>query len=115
LQIPFLISALLLLSSYPPLSAQPFLVINDLSRPDELLPMGAATINLLPILICLTALAESAINDADGRTKLRFLIVTGVIAVLIYAAPAGVCLYWLTSNMLSLGRALVERQRPRVV
>ena len=110
LQIPFLISALLLLSSYPPLSGQPFLVINDLLRPDELLILGVGRINLLPILICLTALAESAIDDADRRTKLRFLIVTGVIALLIYAAPAGVCLYWLTSNMLSLGRALVEQQ-----
>jgi YidC/Oxa1 family membrane protein insertase len=110
LQIPFLLSALLLLSVHPPLSGQPFLLIRDLSRPDGLIPFGVTTINLLPLLICLTALVESAINDADRGTKLRFLIMTGVIVGLIYAAPAGVCLYWLTSNLLSLGRALAARR-----
>jgi YidC/Oxa1 family membrane protein insertase len=109
LQIPFLLAALFLLSDYPPLTREPFLWIPDLLKPDGLLPLGSVSINVLPLLITLVAFVESAIKvDSTRSERIRFLIIGLVIVVLIYPAPASVCLYWLTSTVLSLLRSLVE-------
>jgi YidC/Oxa1 family membrane protein insertase len=110
LQIPFLLAALFLLSNDPQLASQRFLFIRDLLRPDMLVGGTGWSINVLPILITLVALAEAVIKFRGNRgAQARFLIVAGVIAVLIYAAPAGVCLYWLTSNLLSFARTAFSR------
>jgi YidC/Oxa1 family membrane protein insertase len=109
LQIPFLISALFLLTNYQPMSGHHFLFIHDLMRPDELLPLGATRINLLPLLICLVTFGEWLIDRSDQKKRFSFFIITAVLVVLIYRAPAGVCLYWLTSSTLSLGRAGAKR------
>jgi YidC/Oxa1 family membrane protein insertase len=111
LQLPFLLSALLLLSNYPPLAGAGFLFIPDLSRPDGLIAGGDFRINLLPLLITGVALLESIVGtDSDAAAKRRFLIIAVVIALLIYSAPAAVCLYWLTSNLLSFGSATMRRK-----
>lgn len=113
LQIPFLLAAFFLLSDFPPLVGEPFLFIRDLSLPDGLITVGATPINLLPLLITAIALAESAIRTGgEPGSRMRFLILAVVIAVLIYPTAAAVCLYWLTSNLASLARALVARSAP---
>ena len=116
LQIPFLLAALFLLSNDVQLANERFLFIRDLLRPDMLIRGANWSINALPILITVVALAESAIKYRGNRNaQVRFLVVAVVIALLIYAAPAGVCLYWLTSNLLSFGRtALTQRPRPNI-
>ena len=102
LNLPFLLAALFLLSTYAPLTGMPFLVISDLLEPDRLMHLGAVTINLLPILITVVTLSESLIGTNSTRSsRLRFLIVGLVIAILIYPMPAGVCLYWLASSCAS--------------
>ncbi len=116
LQVPFLLAALFLLSRDAQLANERFLFISDLLRPDMLIRGAGWSINLLPILIIAVALGESAIKHGDDRSaRARFLIVAIVIALLIYPAPAGVCLYWLTSNLLSFARtAFARRGRPEV-
>jgi YidC/Oxa1 family membrane protein insertase len=110
LQIPFLLAALFLLSNDPQLAHERFLFIPDLLRPDMLVQGAGWSINVLPIIITLVALAESVIKFRGNRAaRLRFLVVAIVIALLIYAAPAGVCIYWLTSNLLSFGRTAFAR------
>lgn len=110
LQVPFLLAAFFLLSDFAPLSGQGFLLIPDLLRPDRLVTIGAYSINLLPLLITAIALVESAIRTgAEPGSRVRFLILAVVIAALIYSAAAAVCLYWMTSNLLSLGRAVLNR------
>jgi len=105
LQIPFLLAALFLLSNDAQLANERFLFISDLLRPDMLIRGAGWSINALPIAITGIALAESVIKFRGNRAaRLRFLVVAVVIALLIYAAPAGVCIYWLTSNLLSFGR-----------
>lgn len=107
LQIPFLLSALILLSDFAPLEGERFLLIADLLKPDGLLKLAGSNVNLLPLLIPMIALIESAIGTNSTRsTRIRFMVVTVVIVLLIYDAPAGVCLYWLTSNVASLARGL---------
>jgi YidC/Oxa1 family membrane protein insertase len=114
LQIPFLLAALFFLADYAPLSGQRFLLIPDLLKPDGLLSFGDVAINVLPLLITLVAFAESAIKvDSTRSDRMRFLIIGLVIVVLIYPAPAGVCLYWLTSTVLSFLRSGIDATRAR--
>lgn len=109
LQIPFLLSALFLLTDFPPLQGKSFLFIENLGAPDGLLTLGGININLLPILLTAVAIFESSIRpEMTQATRVRFLIVAGVIAVLIYGLPAAVCLYWLTSNLWSLGSTTLK-------
>lgn len=109
LQIPFLLSALLLLSHHEPLAGERFLFIPDLLRPDGLFPGPGFTINILPLLVTVIALVESRIrSDSSAADRRNFLLIAVIIALLIYAAPAAVCLYWLTSNLLSLGKAAIR-------
>jgi YidC/Oxa1 family membrane protein insertase len=110
LQVPFLLAALFLLSNDVQLARERFLVIRDLLRPDMLVSGAGWSINVLPILITGVALAESRIKYHDNRgARVRFLVVAVVIALLIYSAPAGVCLYWLTSNLVSFARTMLTR------
>jgi YidC/Oxa1 family membrane protein insertase len=116
LNIPFLLSALFLLSDYPPLAGTGFLFIPDFLEPDGLISLGGETINLLPILITALALFESFIMiDSNRAARIRFLAVGLVIAILIYAMPAGVCLYWFTSTVLSFLRSAFQRLKAKRV
>jgi YidC/Oxa1 family membrane protein insertase len=114
LQVPFLLAALFLLSDYPPLAGESFLIIPDLLKPDGLLSLGNLSVNVLPLLITLVTFAESAIKVGSAHTeRMRFLIIGLVIALLIYSAPASVCIYWLTSTLLSLLSSSTEAFRTR--
>ena len=113
LQVPFLLAALFLLSNDTQLANERFLFIRDLLRPDMLIGGEGWSINVLPILITIVAIGESAIKyHGDRGARARFLIVAVVIALLIYPAPAGVCLYWLTSTLLSFGRTAGRQAFP---
>jgi YidC/Oxa1 family membrane protein insertase len=108
IQLPFLLAALFLLSDYPPIQGQPFLFIHDLSEPDGLLKLGKLAVNVLPIALVGVTLTEAWLKkESTSQSRRRFLIVALVILVLIYPAPAGVCLYWFTSTCFSLARTLV--------
>lgn len=111
-QLPFLLAALFLLTDYPPIVGQTFLFVRDLSLPDGLLPLGGLSVNLLPLLLTAVAVLESFLRpESTVQSRIRFLIVAVVLVVLIYPFPAGVCLYWLTSNLASLVRSLVRGLR----
>ncbi len=47
--------------------------------------------------------------DSTRGSRIRFLIIGLVIVVLIYDMPAGVCLYWATSNLLSFLSSALRR------
>ena len=51
LQIPFFIAAYQFLSNLSLFEGQPFYLVLDLSRPDQMLPIGGMTLNLLPIFM----------------------------------------------------------------
>ena len=113
IQLPFLIAALILLVDFPPIKGVSFLVIPDLGTPDGLLaiPPLDLRVNLLPILLTGIAIVESSIRlESTTASKRRFLIVAAVLLVLIYPFPAGVCLYWFTSNTMSFVRAAYRRR-----
>lgn len=109
-QLPFLLAALFLLTGYAPLAGENFLFIPDLSLPDRLLPIGGYEINVLPVALTAVAVTESWIRkESTQGSRRRFLVVAIILLILIYPFPAGVCLYWLTSNAVSLCRSYIRR------
>jgi len=116
LQIPFLLSALFLLVGNPLIEGRSFLFVSNLGAPDGLLNLGAFRVNILPLLLIGVALFESHLRRGQTRgMKVRFLIVSAVIAVLIYPLPAAVCLYWLTSNVWSFGATVLNNRKADTV
>ena len=108
IQLPFLLSALLLLSDYPPIQGQSFLFIPDLAAPDHLLGLGDLSANALPIALVAVTLAEAWVKkESTTQSRRRFLVIALVILVLIYPAPSAVCLYWFASTCFSLTRTLI--------
>jgi len=110
LQLPFLLSCMLLLWSFQPLAGQSFLFLTDLSQPDGIFSVGASTINILPLVMAAITLCETAIKPEMTPTgRVKFSFITVVILALIYTLPSAVVLYWTTSNTISLVRTLIRR------
>ena len=110
-QLPFLLAALFLLTDYPAIQGERFGPIPDLSRPDALVTIASQPLNVLPILLTLVAVVEALVGPESTRqSRLRFFVVAVVLLVLIYPLPSAVCLYWLTSNLMSFLRSLMRRR-----
>ncbi len=116
LQIPFLLSALLLLLSYPPLVETSFGVLHNLSKPDALLglsfgaPILPDAVNILPFFMVALSVTESYISPTiTAANRLKANLVAGVLFLLVYALPAAVVLYWTCNNCWSLLRAFYAR------
>ena len=107
LQIPFLLSSLVLLISYPPLEGQSFLLIDDISKPDQLLSIAGLGINVLPLVMTVLALGEAMIKpEMDTGSRNRFFLVSLGLLVIVYPLPAAVVLYWTANNVWSFLRSL---------
>ncbi|MFT5445592.1 MAG: YidC/Oxa1 family membrane protein insertase [Gammaproteobacteria bacterium] len=106
--LPFILAAFLLLRDYPALKDVSFLMINDLSKQDAL-----TGINVLPVLVVGIALLDSRLrSESTVQSRRKFLIVSAVLMILIYRMPSAVCLYWLSTNVWTLGQTLwFERRR----
>ena len=97
--IPVLVSAIFLFSSASVLSDESFWVIDNLAEPDRLL----FSLNLLPVLMIAVTTIDAQINFGDNRSaKIRFLVISAVLFVLVYNLPAGLILYWTGANIFSL-------------
>jgi hypothetical protein len=81
----------------------PFLLINDLGKPDSLLPILGG-INLLPILMTFINCAAGAIytHGHDFKDKVQIYGMALVFLVLLYNSPSGLVLYWTFNNVFSL-------------
>jgi YidC/Oxa1 family membrane protein insertase len=100
-----------------------FLWISDLSRPDDLfrlpftLPFFGNELNLLPFLMTGLSVAASVLHkplagNAELRNRqLRNLVLMAVaFFVLFYTFPAGMVLYWTTTNLISVIKSLWARR-----
>lgn len=97
--IPILIAAIFLFADGKILTNESFWIIQDLSRPDNIL-FG---INGLPILLLIINLVDVEIflkNDSSSKT--RFAIIALIVFALVYNMPAGIVLYWIGANLFSL-------------
>jgi len=110
LQLPFLLSCLLLLWDYPPMAGQDFLFLDDLSQPDELFFVAGIGVNIMPLVMTAITLWETSIKpEMTPEGRINFTIITLVILALIYTLPSAVVLYWTTSNVISLARTVARK------
>ena len=109
LQIPFFFAAYHFLSHFEPLAGVSFLGIGDLSKPDELIRVGAFSVNVMPILMTVINLASALIytHSLTQRDKLQLYGMAALFLVLLYDAASGLVLYWTCNNIFSLCKNVV--------
>jgi YidC/Oxa1 family membrane protein insertase len=105
IQIPFFIAAYSYLSHLEAIRGASFLFIEDLGKPDMLLPI-AGGINVLPILMTLINCASGAVytKGLAIRDKVQLYGMALVFLALLYNSPAGLVLYWTLNNVFSLAK-----------
>lgn len=97
--LPVLVSAIILLDGTDMLAGHSFLMIDDLSRPDQL----AGPVNIMPLLMSGVTVVDAHIRyRKDPSSRNRFLCVAVVLLLLVYNLASGLVLYWIGSNMLSM-------------
>lgn len=104
LQIPFFIAAYSFLSGLDALKYASFIGIADLSKPDQLIHIGAMSINLLPVLMTLFNIISAVIYTKGFplKDKIQTYGLALVFLVLLYQSPSGLVFYWTLNNVFSL-------------
>jgi YidC/Oxa1 family membrane protein insertase len=115
IQIPIFVALFNLLGQSFALRGASFLWIDDLAEPDRLLHLGVNLpffgeyFNILPFLMAATQVFVSnfsSSSQADPKEKAKqmwFMVVLAVVfLVLFYSFPAGLVMYWMTSNLAQL-------------
>lgn len=113
IQIPIFIALFNLLGQDIGLRGASFLGIDDLSRPDHLFALGFTIpllgnhFNLLPVIMAVSMVMVTNLTSPPGADKAQkhsqnrnMSILAIVFFVLFYPFPAGLLLYWITSNLL---------------
>jgi len=119
IQIPIFIAAFDMLGENFALHEARFLWIDDLARPDRILPLGfvlpffGGQLNLLPFLMTGFTLLASMLQAQPDLTpalerqqQLKLSLMAAAFFVLFYTFPAGMVLYWTTNNVLHLLKIL---------
>ncbi len=125
--IPVFIGAFNMLSENIWLAGASFAWIQDLSRPDAIavlpfkIPFLGSSLNLLPfIMIALSVPASMLHNRGDlepllrARHTRRLWMMSMAFFLLFYTFPAGMVLYWVINNAVSLATALPRRIKPEL-
>jgi len=130
IQLPVFVAVFDMLAEDFDLYRRPFLWIRDLSRPDELLrlptcvPFFGCHLNLLPFLMTGVSVAallrfhSPVLTPALVHRQRRNLVaMAALFFVLFYTFPAGMILYWTSTNAVQLagqelGRVRRDRHRP---
>ena len=114
-QIPVFIALYwVLLSSVEMRNAPWILWITDLSAPDTSLGTWfGVPIGVLPIVMTLTSLIQTALNPAPPdpmQAKLMWFMPL-IFSVMFFFFPSGLVLYWITNNILSIAQQWIINTR----
>ncbi|MEO8310739.1 MAG: membrane protein insertase YidC [Caldimonas sp.] len=116
-QMPFFIALYWVLLSTVEMRNAPWIGwIKDLSQPDTLfgvIPGLGMPVGLLPILMTLTSLLQTWLNPTppDPVQARMMWIMPLVFSVMFFFFPAGLVLYWLTNNILSIAQQYLINKR----
>lgn len=104
LQIPFFIAAYNFLSNLDLLKGTPFFAITDLSKPDQLIHIGAVSLNLLPILMTVFNIISGIIYTKGFplKDKIQTYGLACIFLIILYKSPSGLVFYWTLNNLFSL-------------
>ena len=117
IQIPILISIFNTLGEMPQFSAQKFLWIADLSRPDMIsslpfsMPFLGNSFNFLPLLMSIFVFlsgvlqTEAHIDTYQKKNKIKqSFFMAAIFFVIFYPFPASMVLYWAASNFFNIAQ-----------
>ena len=115
-QMPFFIALYWVLLSSVEMRNASWLYISDLARPDALfgmLPFFGLALGPLPLLMLGSSLLQTWLNPTppDPVQAKMMWIMPLVFSVMFFAFPAGLVLYWLTNNILSIAQQYVINKR----
>jgi len=131
IQIPVFIAAFDMLAENIALNEIAFLWVSDLAKPDHVLelpfvlPFFGGWLNLLPFLMtALSALAawlqaeDTLTAELQRQQSIRLYLMSAAFFLLFYTFPAGMVLYWTSSNLFHLlkvesGRLFARFSSPR--
>jgi len=120
-QMPFFIALYWVLLSSVEMRNAPWIGwIHDLAQPDSLfgvIPGLGMPIGLLPILMTLTSLLQTWLNPTppDPVQARMMWIMPLVFSVMFFFFPAGLVLYWLTNNILSIAQQYLINKKLGVI
>jgi len=108
-QIPFFIALYWVLLSSVEMRNAPWLYIRDLSQPDALffvIPFAHLSVGPLPLLMLASTLFQTWLNPTppDPVQAKMMWIMPLVFSVMFFAFPAGLVVYWVTNNLLSIAQ-----------
>ena len=114
-QIPVFIALYWVLLSTVEMRSAPWVLwITDLSAPDTSLGIWfGVPIGVLPIVMTLTSLIQTALNPAPPdpmQAKLMWMMPL-VFSVMFFFFPSGLVLYWITNNILSIAQQWIINTR----
>lgn len=115
-QVPFLIAAYILLTSYTSLNGVSFGFIYDLSKPFRLLLINSVSINPLPVLMTLISFFDIYLNreTINYRERIVIAVTSFFFLIFLYNSPSAIVLYWITSNIFSLIKSIFIRNEIKV-
>ena len=119
LQLPIFIALFQILRQAPELRNVSFLWLADLSQPDHAFALGiplpwfGGYFNVMPLIMVATIMlaAMTAPGEAQGSSARKRHWITGLMALVFFIAfysfPAGLVLYWITTNLLHVAQQLL--------
>jgi YidC/Oxa1 family membrane protein insertase len=121
LQMPVFFALYSVLVNTIELRQAPFMLwINDLSQPDAIvsfgfkLPLfGWESLSLLPILMGVAMFFQQKMTTVDPKQKMMVYLMPVFMAFIFMTLPAGLNLYWLVNNILSIGEQYIIHVRTK--
>ncbi len=110
LQMPILIALFNLFRTTIMLRQAPFLMMNDLSAPDALIPI-AGGINILPILMGVTMIVQQKLTVTDPKQKMMAYMMPIMFLFFFYKVSAGLNLYYLIFNLFTIAQELIVKRK----
>lgn len=123
LQLPIFIALFQILQQAPELRGVSFLWIADLSQPDHAVALGTqlpwfgSYFNVMPLIMVGTIMlaAITTPGDVQRSSARKRLWISALMALVFYVAfysfPAGLVLYWVTTNLLHVAQQLLASAR----
>ncbi len=85
--------------------------IKDLSLPDTVGHFAGFPINILPILMGITTVIQQKMTTVDPRQAKMMLLMPVFMTFIFYNFPSGLVLYWLVTNVLTIGQQYIIAKR----
>jgi len=85
--------------------------IKDLSLPDTVGQLAGFPINILPILMGITTVIQQKMTTVDPRQAKMMLLMPIFMTFIFYNFPSGLVLYWLVTNVLTIGQQYIIAKR----